>query len=175
MLKRSWDYWLLWGVALVSLGINLAMINTLLRVRQQAGEGAATAARVVSNLREAVITYTVDIDHVLPVSLTVPFSTTINVPLSTTLPIDTDVTIPLDTPFGLIPINIPIRTTVPINFSTRFPVNVVVPISTTVPVKLDIPIKLELGKTGFGSSLQTLQTYLENLASQLRAAPLNKQ
>jgi hypothetical protein len=169
--KRSWDYWLLWVVAILSLGLNLWMINMFLNVRRQAGDGAATAARVVSNLRESVITYTVNIEQALPVSLTVPFSTTINVPLSTTLPIDTDVTIPLDTPFGLIPINIPIRTTVPINFSTKFPVNVVVPISTTVPVKLDVPIQLELGKTDFGSSLQSLQTYLESIASQLRTNP----
>lgn len=174
MFKRSWDYWLLWAVALLSLGLNLAIINTLWQVRQQAAEGAATAARAVSNLRASVITYTVHIEQSLPVSLTVPFSTNVNVPFSTTLPIETDVTIPLETPFGQIPISIPIRTTVPINLSTKIPVNIAVPISTTVPVVLDVPIKLELGKTDFGLALQSVQTYLESAASQLRADPFGR-
>jgi len=173
--KRSWDYWLLWGVALLSLGLNLTLINTLLQVRQQAGEGAATAARAIRNLRESVITYTVHIEQSLPVSFTVPFNTNVIVPFSATLPIATDVTIPLDTPFGQFPINIPIRTTVPINLSTNIPVNVSVPISTSVPVKLDVPIQLELGKTDFGQALQNVQAYLENVASQLRADLFKRQ
>lgn len=174
MFKRSWDYWLLWGVAVLSLGLNLWLINTLLQARQQAAEGAATAARAVSNLRQSVITYTVHIEQSLPVSLTVPFKTTVAVPLSTTLPIATDVTIPLDTPFGQIPINIPIRTVVPINLSTTIPVNVAVPISTSVPVNFDVPISLELGQTDFGLALQAVQTYLESTASQLRADPFRR-
>ena len=173
MSKRSWDYWLLWAVALIALGLNLWLINTLLGVRRQVGEGASTAARTVGNLREAVITYTVHIEQALPVSVTVPFSTNFNVPISTTIPIDTDVTIPLSTPFGQFPINIPIQTVVPINLSTKIPINIVVPISTTVPVVLDVPIELELGKTEFGQALQSLQTYLESTASQLRGDPLD--
>lgn len=170
--KRSWDYWLLWGAAVLSLGLNLWLVNTLWQARQQAAEGATTAARAVSNLRQSVITYTVHIENTIPVSLTVPFKTTVTVPISTTLPIATDVTIPLETPFGQIPINIPIRATVPVNLSTTLPINVAVPISTSVPVEFDVPIRLELGKTDFGLALQTLQTYLENMASQLRADPL---
>lgn len=172
--KRSWDYWLLWGVALLSLGLNLALINSLLQARKQAGEGAATAARAVANLRESVITYTVHVEQSLPVSLTVPFKTTVTVPFNTALPIATDVTIPLDTPFGPIPITIPIRATVPISLSTKIPVNVAVPISASVPVTLDAPIKLELGKTDFGQALLSVQTYLESAASELRADPFKR-
>lgn len=174
MFKRSWDYWVLWVVALLALGLNLALINVLLQVRQQAAEGATTAARAVRDLRESVITYTVHIEQSLPVSLTVPFSANVNVPFSTTLPIATDVTIPLETPFGQIPINVPIRTTVPISLSAKIPVNITVPISTSVPVVLDVPIKLELGKTDFGQALQSVQTYLENAASKLRANPFDR-
>jgi hypothetical protein len=172
LFKRSWDYWLLWVVALASLAVNVFLVNTLLQVRRQVSEGAAQAARAVGQLRESAINYTVSVTRSIPVSLTVPFQTTVVVPVSATLPIATDVIIPLDTPFGQFPVTVPIRASIPVNLQTDVPINITVPISASVPVKLDMPINFELAETELGQALVGVEAYLETVANQLRADPL---
>ena len=167
MLKtRPFDYWLLWFIALISLAINLWLINTLLGVRRQAGEGAALAAQAIGDLRQSSIDYQVHLEKSLPVSLTVPISQTLNVPINTTLPINTEATIPLKTPIGTFPITIPIQATVPVNLQPSVPIRLSVPISTTVPVVIDVPIHIAVSDTGLGESLARTQASLEALAAQ---------
>jgi hypothetical protein len=168
--SRPFDYWLLWLVALVSLGLNLWLINLLVGVRRQAGQGAATAAQALSALSQSSIDYLVHIEQALPISVTIPISHTLSAPISATLPISTQVLIPLDTPLGQFPINLPIQARVPINLRPQIPISLSVPISLTVPVVLDVPIHVALSETQLGQSLGDAKEYLETLAEQWGAA-----
>jgi hypothetical protein len=168
---RPLDYWLLWGVALISLAINIWLINTLSGVRRQAGQGAALAAQAIGDLSQSSIDYQVHLEKSLPVSLTVPISQTLSIPINTTLPINTEATIPLKTPIGTFPITIPIQATVPVNLQPSVPIRLSVPISTTVPVILDVPIHVAISDTAFGASLAKTQASLEALAAQWGAPP----
>jgi hypothetical protein len=172
MPKRSWDYWLLWAVALISVAGNALIINALLQARRQAGDGAAQAAVAVGRMRAASINYTMHIDEAVPVSLDVPFKTTVVVPISVTLPINTEVTAELNTLLGPIPVTVPIHTLVPVNLRTEVPINLTVPISASVPVKFDVPVNLDLATTKMGDALAGVQASLEKAAQQLRGSPI---
>lgn len=168
---RPLSHGLLWIIALLSLALNLMLINVLLNVRRQVGAGAESAAKAVANLRQSSIDYTVKIDQSLLVSFTVPFSSTFAVPISVTLPISTQVSIPLETPFGVLPLTVPIRTTIPVNLRPTVPIDIAIPISTTVPVIVEAPIHLALADTALGESLVGVQVYLEDLAAELQTVP----
>jgi len=170
-MKRPFDYYLLWVVALLSLLINAGLVYGLMLARQRAAEGAQTAAEAVAALRSASLEYTVHLDQSLPVSLTVPFNTIVRVPISTTLPIDTEFNFSLHTLLGDFPVNLPVHAEVPVNLTSQVPLDVVVPISATVPVSLDVPIKIDVSQTPLGQSLGPTQTYLEKLAADLKVNP----
>jgi len=172
MTKRPFDYYLLWGVALLSLLINAGLGYALLTARAAAAQGAQTAAQAVGSLRASSIDTSVHIDQTLPVSFTVPFRATLSIPISTTLPIDTQFSFSLHTLVGDFPINLPFQTVVPVHFQQEVPVNLTVPVSATVPVALDVPVHIDLGATSLGQSLAPMQAYLEKLAAELQANPL---
>jgi hypothetical protein len=170
--KRPFDYYLLWGVALLSLLINAGLVYALVVARQRAGEGAQTAAEAIAAFRTSSVDYTVHVDRTLPISLTVPFNTVVSVPISTTLPIDTEFGFSLHTLVGDFPVNIPVHAVVPVNLVSQVPVHLVVPISTSVPVVFDLPIKIDVAQTSFGQTLGPTQLYLEKLAADLSVNPL---
>ncbi len=164
--SRPIDYWALWVVALASVAINIWLVTLLLGIRRQVGEGAASAAQAIGDLRRSSIDYQVHIEQSLPVSFTVPLSQTVSVPISTTFPINTEATIPLRTPIGTFPITIPIQAVVPVNLRPEVPLRLSVPISATVPVVLDVPIHVAIADTDLGDSLARTQRSLESLAAQ---------
>jgi hypothetical protein len=169
--KRPLDYYLLWCVALLSLTIGVALIVALGMVRGRAVDGLRTAADAVHSLRGSSIDYVVRVEQSLPVSLTVPFSTTIIVPINSTLPIDTEFKLTLRTPLGDYPVNVPVQSSVPINMRTSVPVNLSVPISASVPISLSLPIRINLAQTTLGASLEQMEGYLSALAAELQASP----
>jgi hypothetical protein len=169
--KRPFDYYLLWVVVLVLLVVNAGLVYGLLRVREKAAAGAQTAARMVAAFRTATLDYNVYIDRTLPVSLTVPFDSTLSVPISTTLPIDTEFSFALKTLVGDFPVNIPMHATVPVNLVAQVPIHMAVPISTTIPVAFAMPLKVDVAQTSVADMLGPTQTYLEQLAVELQGNP----
>ena len=192
--RRPIDYYLLWAVALVSLGLNLYLINSLMQARKQVAQAVSQAAVAVGTLRGVAfdlqvpisqtlsVRQTLPIRQTLPVSFTVVIQQTFSVPISVTLPIDTQVTVSLNTPIGTFPINVPVKTTVPINLNPQVPLNLSVPVSITlpvsftvpvaiaVPVSFTVPIHLALGDTSLGGSLDSAVDYLNNVAADLSGA-----
>jgi hypothetical protein len=171
MTRRPMDYYLLWIVALLSLCIGAALIFTLGAVRGRAVDGLRTAADAVRVLRGSSIDYVVRVEQSLPVSLTVPFSTTLLVPINTTLPLDTEFKLTLRTPLGDYPVNVPVQSSVPINMQTSVPVNLSVPISASVPIALSLPVRINLSQTALGASLEQMEGFLSALATELQASP----
>ena len=169
-MRRPIDYYLLWIVALVSLGLNLYLINMLMQAKLQVAQAASSAAAAVGQLRGSAIDYSVPISQTLPVSFTVSYRQTFSVPISVTLPIDTVVTVALNTPFGTFPINVPVKTTVPINLNPQVPLSLSVPVRVTVPISFTVPIHLALADTPLGDSLNSAADYLNNVAAGLNGA-----
>ena len=165
--RRTVDYYILWGLVVVSLGLNIYLFNTLLQAKRQLALAASSAATAVDQLRDTAIDYTVPISQTVPVSFTVAYRQTFTVPISVTLPIDTNVTVPLNTPLGNFPITVPVKTTVPINLNPQVPLSLTVPVSVSVPISLSVPIHLAVNDTVFGSSLGGAADYLRGVSAGL--------
>jgi hypothetical protein len=163
--RRPVDYYLLWAVVIVSLGLNLYVINVLMQAKRQVALAASSAAAAVGQLSNTAIDYSVPISQTLPVSFTVAYRQTFSVPISVTLPIDTQVQVTLKTPIGDFPINVPVKTTVPVNLNPQVPLSLAVPVSVSVPISFSVPIHLALSDTTLGSSLNNAADYLNNLAA----------
>ena len=171
MTKRPLDYYLLWFIVLLSLAINAGLVYALVVARARAAEGAQMAAQALKSLRASSFDYSAHIEQTLPVSLTIPFNTSVTVPISVTLPINTDFSFTISILGQDFPVNLPIHANVPVNVEPQVPVHLSVPISTTVPVVLDVPVHIDLGQTALGQSLEPTQMYLEKLAADLQKNP----
>jgi hypothetical protein len=168
--RRPFDYYILWVLALVSLGLNLYLVYTLLQARRQVAQAATSAAVAVQQLRGTAIDYAVPIDQSLPISFTVGYYQIVTVPISVSLPIDTNVTVPFNTPLGNFPVTVPVKTIIPINISPQVPLSLSVPVSVGVPISLTVPIHLVLSDTPLGDSLSGAADYLNNVAAELGGA-----
>lgn len=164
---RPWDYYLLWIVAVLSLGASIYILNVLIQVRRQVGQAAGSAAVAVAELRGSAIDFPFEVHDSVPISLTLDYDETVTVPISVTLPISTVVVVPLDTPIGTFPIRVPVVTDIPIRLNPRVPLSVSIPVSVTVPVDIEVPIHFELGDTPLAEPLIGAEAYLRDLASSL--------
>jgi hypothetical protein len=165
--QRPIDYYLLWAIALVSLGLNLYLVNVLLQARKQLAHAASSAATAVGQLRGAAIDYAVPISETLPVSFTVAYHQSISVPISVTLPINTQVTVALNTPLGTWPITVPVKTTIPVSLNPQVPLSLSVPVSISVPISLTVPIHLAISDTPLGDSLNSAADYFNSVSAGL--------
>jgi hypothetical protein len=134
-MKRSLDYYLLCIAVILSLSLNVYILSVLREARRQVGVAAGNASVSVGQLADGAIDYTVQIDEVLPVSMTVGYADEITVPISVTLPISTEVEVPLRTPLGTFPIVVPVITSFPVRLNPVIPISIELPISTTIPVR----------------------------------------
>jgi len=154
---RSWHYRLLWVVALVSLGLNLALFAGIYAFRQRAQEEVRNASRLLNTVEIEDFELPVQVDETLPISLSVPFSDTFQTPISATVPISAaipftdNIEVPVTT---VIPINTQVQVPVPVIGNVVVPIPIVtsipvsltvdVPISRTIPIQLDIPVNLDV-------------------------------
>jgi hypothetical protein len=170
---RPPDYWALWFVALISLALNVWLINGLLVARRQAAQAILQAAEGVSDLRASAFETTVRIDQSIPINLSVPINQTLTVPIDTQLPVSAIVQVPIEVPLlGTQIFDVPINTTIPIKFETQLPVNITVPISASIPVELSVPVKIEVANTPLNTTLLEAEAALGNFAQQLSGNPL---
>ncbi|MBI3176629.1 MAG: hypothetical protein HYZ35_01435 [Chloroflexi bacterium] len=169
--RRSWTIYVLWLVALVSLGLNVAVINTLLTVRRQAAHGFAGAADVVAQLKIASVKYDVPVDEHVPVDSNVPLDFSVQVPISQTLPIKTVINTSIRVLGVPVPVSAPISITVPISFTVDVPVQYDVKFNTDVPVKFSVPIEIKIADTPLAKSLDDFEAMLRGLSGQLGGAP----
>jgi CxxC motif-containing protein len=171
MTKRPPDYYLLWLAVLFSLGIGVFLVVTLGAARGRAVDGLRTAAESVRTLRGSSIDYVIRVEQSVPVSITVPFSTTIVVPVNTTLPIDTEFKMTLRTVLGDYPVTVPVQSSVPVNFRTSVPIGLSIPVSASVPFSFSLPVRINLSQTALGTSLEQMESNLNSLAAGLQAIP----
>jgi hypothetical protein len=152
---RRWPYRLLWVIALLSLGLNIALFIGLLSFRFRAEKRAQEAAAVLDMIELNNLDIPIHVDETLALSLTVPFKDTFVVPISNTVPVSTQVlfedtlVVPINTIIPLnntveVAVDIPLagRVILPIPIVANIPVNldVDVTISKTIPIQTDIPV-----------------------------------
>ena len=154
-MARSWHYRALWILVALSLTLNALLIFGLFYIRDNARRQVLAAADSLATVQFEAFDLPIEVNEMIPISLTVPFSDTFVVPISQTvpvslsvlfadnidvpiqeiIPINTTVEVPVTIPgIGQVTIPIPIVTTIPIDL------NVVVPISRTIPINTSIPV-----------------------------------
>lgn len=154
---HMWGYRLLWVLVAISLGLNGLLLAGMFNFRMQARQQVEQVSTILQTSQFDDISWNVQINEQLPVSITVPFSDTFQVPLSITIPVSTSVLfedmieVPINT---VLPINIrevgtagtPLLNLefIPLSTFVNVPVNllVTVPISREIPVETDIPVDL---------------------------------
>jgi len=159
-------------LTLLSLALNGVIIFALLRARQTTLAMVKDTRAVVSGIGDDTISYTMEIEHEIPVSISVPFIHEIDVPVNTTIPIDTTVIVPIEAGIlGTIEIEVPIRTFVPLNLEIAVPINETVEVDTTVPLDLEVPVEIAITDTPIGGYLEELDEALAQLEERLTALP----
>lgn len=140
---RSWHYYALWIIALVSLLFNVALVAGFYAFRNEAQREVSRVAEVLNDVELNELEFPVTVNEMLPISLTVTFSDTFPVMISRTLPISTQI-------LFMDEINVPINTVIPINTTVNIPIgqaigsniSVPVPIVTNIPVNLDVTVPI---------------------------------
>ncbi len=135
---------ILWGLVIVLLILNLALLYALNRARLVAIETLNKVETTLDSLANEVIVYNVEINQTVPMKADVPFNQTMEVPLNTVIPIDQELTVPFQTPAGELVVDVPVKTDfsidimVPVDFNETIHVDTEVELSTTLPVEIDI-------------------------------------
>ncbi|MCB0195994.1 MAG: hypothetical protein KDJ65_28845 [Anaerolineae bacterium] len=152
----------LYGLVLLSLGLNFYLISELLRVQQQTQDFARkarpvlqeTVADTITDLEEiksSTIAFDIKIDNEFPLDLEFPINESLEVPINTVIPIqeeiDTTIIMPI---FGVdvpVDITVPVEVDVPIDLDVPVEFNRTIPISTTVPIEMDFPVAIVVSET----------------------------
>jgi hypothetical protein len=158
----------LFGLVLISLGLNVLLLGRLYVVQQGAATALDAGLVAVEDLKGEVITYTVTLSQTVPVEADVPFKKQFNVQLKTTVPIKTEVLVPIRTPLGTFNVNVPIDTQVPINTTVPVEIDQTLHISAMVPLQMHLPVSIEVRKTALSDYLDRLQDTLRKLRDTLR-------
>ncbi len=104
---------------------------------------------------EASIVRTIVVDDRIPVSFTLPLSTTTEVILDRPVPLDVPAT--FNFPGGGGTINGAVRLELPEGMVLPIRLNIDVPVSNTIPVQLDVGVDIPLQETELGQPFNTLQ------------------
>lgn len=161
-------YLILWVLVIVMMLVSLLTLRQLVMVRRVAGQAAADAARMVSELQTTRFTYTVVIDQEVPVYAETPLNETITVPIETTLPVDVIVTVPVDAGLlGSFDIDVPINTTIPIELEVAVPINQTFVIQADIPLYLEIPVEIDVAEMPLYDSLGQVHEALSLIADEL--------
>jgi len=159
-------------LVLLSLLLNMAMLNALLTVRRQAAQALAQARQGLSSL-EGVMTdytfeYTIHYEDTLLIETDIPFENTLTVPIDTTVPINTTVTVNIPILGQSVPMNIPIATQVPLSLEVEIPVSQSFHVQAPVPVSLNVPLSIPM--TQLQGPIDSLTSALDEVLADAQEA-----
>jgi len=154
-------------LTLLSLALNVVVINGLMQVRETAHGIVADTRTVVGNLAGDTFTYTVEVEQEFPISTEFPFSQTMRVPINTVVPINTRVVVPVDLGIATYNIRVPINTVFPVDMEFTVPVSQVVDIDTVVPVSVAVPVEIAIPETPFAGHLIDVEEALRRTEERL--------
>lgn len=168
-IKRHWHYYILWGIVVASLGLNVYTVYTIITTRRQAALAFGQAAAIVHKFKTSSIDYVVKLDNEVPVQFDVPINFTVVVPISQTIPFKTTIHTSVRV-LGLpIPISVPISTTVPVSMTVEVPIDYNVKLDNSVPVNFEVPLSINIVDTPFAKNLDDVETVLLSFAEDMGA------
>lgn len=153
-------------IAVLSLALNVVLITRLDRARLGALQALDRTDQRLGSLGDVSIQRTFAIRESFSTSGTIPFKQDMLVPISTTVPISSSMDVDVDTLLGKMTVPVSYNANVPVNMQMPVHVEQTVPYSLTVPVNLDIPFELHLSELGVQSAVDEARQELR----QLRAA-----
>lgn len=132
------------GLAL-SLLINIFVLVQLLQFRAGALDTIVAARASLRRFGTQPITTVVQVDQMLPLSLTLPIDESFTVPVDTTYALNTVVNTTIRIPLlGPQNIAVPIQGEVPLQLTLEVPVRMTVPLSTTYHLAVNLPVQVSL-------------------------------
>ena len=166
-IKRHWHYYILWGIVVASLGLNVYTVYTIIITRRQAALAFGQAAAIVHKFKTGSIDYVVKLDNQVPVQFDVPINFTVVVPISQTIPFKTTINTTVKV-LGLpIPISVPISTNVPISLTVEVPIDYNLQLDNSVPVNFEVPLSINIADTPFAKNLDEVEMVLLNFAEDM--------
>ena len=161
--RPSWHYILLWIIALSSLALNVYLVVGFNNFQQVVKQEAGRVSDMLDDVAFENYEVPISVDETLDVSVTSPFSDTLEVPISTTVPVSTSIvldetiSVPIEEVVRLdtnvqvnlsllgrpVPVDIPIQADVPISLETEVPVNLEVPVEAEIPIDLLIKVPVD--------------------------------
>ncbi len=142
----------------LSLCLNLVVINLLARVRSDAHDTVASTRKGLEIVSAKSIEMEVQVDQLLPLTIIVPINELISLPIDLVFPLDTVVNTTINFPVvGPQQVSVPIRANIPINTVVTIPVKMDLPISTEYHLQAVIPVKLSLPPETIDSIKKTLE------------------
>ncbi|MCC6904383.1 MAG: hypothetical protein IT326_00975 [Anaerolineae bacterium] len=163
-----------WALLIVSLVLNLVIIQQLLLARQVARQGVSDAIAVLEGFRGQVFEYTFVVDNTIALDTELPVRVTIPVRLRQDIDIDTTVTVPVNTRlFGVIDLDVPIKTTIPIDLTANVDIDEVFPVNAAVPVYIEQPVSIAVADTPLSGTISEVQQRLIALEASLGGSPFS--
>jgi hypothetical protein len=163
---------LLWLLVLLSILLNVVVLNQLLSLRRTASQAIGDTSVMLADLREETIALSIPIDQTIVIDTDLPIEETVTVPIRTNLPISTEVTVTVDAGLlGDIPLQVPLETTVPVDIEVDIPIDQTFAVRAPVTLNLEVPVEIVVADTPLDATLEQAQDSLDSMSAQLEASP----
>jgi len=176
-------------IAIVALGVALAAFQASRELRDNwtafqteiftSGELAAGTLNSTSSglslLADQSLSFTANVDQVVPIVVSIPFKRTIEVPIITSILINEviETTITVAGPFGWdvdVDVTVPLDLAVPVNITVPIEIDEVIEVDTSTRLQLSVPVELDLEETGLAGFIRQMSTNLTRLANAMPTA-----
>jgi hypothetical protein len=158
---------ILWGLVIVLLILNLALLYALNQIRLSAVETLDKVEATLDGLANETVVYDIKMNQAVPVKADVPFDQTMEVPLNTVIPIDQVLTVPFKTPAGDVMLDVPVKTDFPIDITVPVHLNKTINVETVVQLNTTLPVEIDIARTPLAGYLKQAKLDIANLRNRL--------
>jgi hypothetical protein len=121
-----------------------------------------TADVELEALRTSTIAFEVEVDQVIPIEASFPFTRTLTIPIETSIPINEtfETRVTVEGPLGIdVPLDvvIPVEIDVPLSLSVPIDIDETIDVDTEFPLRLAVPVEVDIAGTDFAGLAERLQ------------------
>ena len=155
-------------MAIFSLALNLLLIVRLNQGRQVALETLDATSQRLDSLADVSIRQTVRINRVFGVSGEFPLNENLTFPISMTVPFNSSINVSVNTPLGPMSMPVKVNTSVPVRMQVPVVISRTIPYSLSVPLNFEIPVEIRLRDLGIEPTIKQTQEELQRLRGALQ-------
>ncbi len=155
-------------IAVVSLVLNIVLIVRLEQGRRAAVQALDLTTQRMEGLTDATISQTVRINRSFTISGTMPINQNFMFPVSMTVPFSSTIDVKANTPLGPMSMPINVNTSVPVKMQVPVSFNQSIPYSMTVPIDMAVPFEIRLRDLGIDSMIQDTKAELQRFRNLLQ-------